>query len=324
MNGKNDYLRDYLGVTAWHKAGYTGSRGLTASGEDFEHVTGTYAHAKQTLGAFHEIAPDRKVVYLSFTDVDNLVDETAKQGVDTMFVSLSARSFDTAKQRKLDEDLPERTTVFVSAGNHDSEYSNAYMRPDRVYGVGAVRLMVSKKTDGVPAPGAELWLSPASYSSESTHVDFGGLTDFIVAGTQTFSGTSCAAPVLCGMAALVNDFFIAKTGKPLTDAAMYRFLKDFSIDVNDDGKDEKTGWGLPILPDPDTINIEAYQEVSDVIYNDDSDINPVHKADVYRAYDLGIMQGHDGYFDPKTPLTREQMASVAVRLYDAILASNKE
>lgn len=329
MIAKNDYIRDYLGVTAWHKAGYTGSRGLTASGEDF--VNGD-SHAKHTLTAFREIAPDRKVVYLRFTDVDNLVKETTEQGVDTMFVSLSSQTFQSNKQKQLDEELPERTMVFVAAGNYDVEKANIYMRPERVYGVGAVKLRVSKMSNGVPADGAEFWLTPASYTSVSELVDFAGITSVRVLENYPFGGTSCATPVLCGMAALVNDFFIAKTGRPLTDEAMYRFLKDHSVDVDEEGKDVKTGWGLPILPVPDSIDIEKYQdytpshdqEVSDVTYKDDEKINHSHKEDVYRAYDLGIMSGHDGFFDPKSPLTREQMASVAVRLYDAILAAKEE
>lgn len=53
-------------------------------------------------------------------------------------------------------------------------------------------------------------------------------------------------------------------------------------------------------------------------YKDDADIHPVHKADVYRARDLGLMIGTGDKFNPVSPLTREQAASIMVRLYDII------
>lgn len=53
-------------------------------------------------------------------------------------------------------------------------------------------------------------------------------------------------------------------------------------------------------------------------YKDDADIHPVHKDDVYRARELGLMSGHDDLFDPTAPLTRQQAASIMVRLYDSL------
>lgn len=53
-------------------------------------------------------------------------------------------------------------------------------------------------------------------------------------------------------------------------------------------------------------------------YRDDADIHPVHKDDVYRARELGIMKGMGDKFNPVSPLTREQAASIMVRLYDSL------
>lgn len=307
MDKRNDYIRDFLGVTAWHKAGYTGRYGLTASGEDFAAAEAPSDHAHETLEAFREIAPDRKVIHLRLSDVGRLIKQTGKRGVDSMYVSLSTQGFPSNLREKIDDQLPKRTTIFVSAGNYQEEKYNHYMKPERVYGVGAVRLTKRNK------------VYVANYTSVSELVDFAGVTDLDLPPDRRISGTSCAAPVLCGMAALVNDFFIQNTGRPLTDGAMYRFLKDHTVDVFEEGKDEKTGWGLPILPPPHTIDTDKYREAEDVTYKDDKNINHSHKGDVYRALDLGLMQGHDGSFEPKEPLTREQMATVAVRLYDKIL-----
>ena len=311
-DSRNDYIRDFLGVTKWHAAGYTGKYGLTASGENFEAATEPSDHAHETLEAFHEIAPDRKVIHIRLSDVGKLIKQTGKRGVDSMYVSLSTQGFPSNLREKIDDQLPKRTTIFVSAGNYGDERYNHYMKPERVYGVGAVRLTKKGK------------VYVANYTSVSELVDFAGITDLDLPPNRKIGGTSCAAPVLCGMAALVNDFFIQHTGRPLSDAAMYRFLKDHTTDVFEEGKDEKTGWGLPILPDPKTIDIDKYREDDDMIYKDDKDINHSHKGDVYRALDLGLMQGSDGSFEPKEPLTREQMATVAVRLYDKIMEKVEE
>lgn len=319
MNTKNNWIRDYLGVTAWHEAGYRGKHGLTANGEDFI-GKGINAHECQTLQAFHEIAPDREVVYLKLSDTDTLLRETAAQGIDTMFVSLSA-NLNYKDGDRLDEELHERTTIFVSAGNDGADKSNKYMTAQRCYGVAAARLLSSELYQGIPIKGADITPMATGYSSVSDLIDFTGVTDLYVDNGHQFGGTSCACPVLCGMAALVNDFFIVHTGSPLTSEAMYRFLKDCSLDLEGNGRDSKNGWGLPLLPPPETIDIFKYQgePMETYRYKDDENINPAHKDDVYRARELGLMAGHDNCFNPKGYLTREQAASLVVRLYDLIM-----
>ena len=36
MSGSNQAALDYLGISAWHEAGYTGRFGLSATGERFD------------------------------------------------------------------------------------------------------------------------------------------------------------------------------------------------------------------------------------------------------------------------------------------------
>ena len=321
MNSKNNWIRGYLGVTAWHKAGYTGARGWTLTAEKIEGA-GKESHARKTLAVLHEIAPDRKVVNGDLTggDVDSLAGLIEYTGADSMYASISWYGGNGAWRREIDSKLPAYCSLFVSAGNHSSDRDNPMMSAERVYGVGAVRLIASESRGGVPVPGSEITPVEAGYTSASDHVDFAGVTDLYIGDNdRIFNGTSCACPVICGMAALVNDRAIERTGRPLDHDMMYRLLRDCARPVNEPGiKDARMGWGLPILPPPKEIDIERYVCMETYKYKDDSSINPAHKADVYRARELGLMSGHDDFFDPTAPLTRQQAASVMVRLYDSL------
>lgn len=314
MNSKNDWIRDYLGVTAWHKAGYTGSRGCTLSGEDYVNST-AQSHPSKTYQAFREIAPDRPVLYCNLRNVDSIAECSA----DSMYVSIEYATNDKPWRQAIDSKLGKRPSIFVSAGNHRGEKENKAMLAQNVYGVGAVRLNASEMSKGVPVPGAVINIRATNYSAPSPYVDFAGVTDLYLDDDRTFGGTSCACPMLCGMAALVNDFFIANTGQALSRDALYQFFKDHAHPQHEGiagTRDNEVGWGLPFLPSPETIDIKRYTQMDK--YKDDADIHPVHKDDVYRARELGLMSGHDDLFDPTAPLTRQQAASIMVRLYDSL------
>lgn len=259
MNNKNNYIRDYLGVTAWHNAGYTGKRVKALTGERLE---GPYAkeHGQHTKLAFHEIAPDAQLTYAPCPTASNTAPEFEKLRGDAcvMFVSLSVQGGGASQYA--DPVIPDDIFISVGAGNYDEDYYNSDMTAKKIYGVGAVDIIWSATRNGEPIPGAKLLVQSASYTSHSEYVDFGCATGLYLPGMiDRFPGTSCAAPALAGMAALVNDFFIDKTGKPLTHQMMYQFFKDYAVDIDAPGKDNLTGWGIPILPHPDEIDVWLYQ-----------------------------------------------------------------
>lgn len=60
---------------------------------------------------------------------------------------------------------------------------------------------------------------------------------------------------MCG---LVQDFFVENAGQKLNHEQLLIFVIDHCVDLDTEGKDVKTGYGLFILPDPDDIDIDRY------------------------------------------------------------------
>ena len=253
MDKRNDRFRDFHGVTAWHKAGYTGRRGLSASGEEF--AKDPYGHPGMTRDAFKEIAPDRDLIFIDWSgkvpaNYEYVAETIAEKGVDSVFMSFIIEGYTADRYDHIFEPVKGFCSLYNSIGNDAGERFSAATRSAYIHGVGAI--IVDSFGN----------IERAGYSSIAEEIDFMAVTDLYIQRTM-FDGTSCSAPVLCGMAALVNDFFIDKTGKPLTNEAMYRFFKDNTVDMERDGHDSYTGWGYVVLPPPETVDIEKYATVEE-------------------------------------------------------------
>jgi N-acetyl-anhydromuramyl-L-alanine amidase AmpD len=277
----NKTLLDFTGVTAWHRAGYRGKGIKTASGEMFsvdaaasygltahapvEGYEGGAAHGFQTAMVFWQVAPDAELYILPYMSnytrgkgwKHRLIDEglpvVKAEGISLMFTSCMGTTDKDAMDAALAM-LP-GFTYFMSSGNDGGGGYNAYLACENIYGVGAYTL-------GGGKPVSE------TYSSVTEYVDFAApagirIPKYGTLSTEAFYGTSCAAPYLAGMCALVQELFIEKTGRPLSRAAMYRFLLDHAVDFGAVGKDEKSGWGAVRLPKPEDVDIGRYAEDED-------------------------------------------------------------
>lgn len=317
MDRRNDPFRDFHGVTAWHKAGYTGRRGLSASGEEF--AKDPYGHAGMTRDAFKEIAPDRDLIYISCSgkvpdNYKRMAEQIKEKGVDSMFMSFRIDGYNPKDYDPIFEPVSDFCSIYNSIGNDAAENFSTATRSAYIHGVGAIML------DSFGH------IERAGYSSIAEEIDFMALTDLYIQRTR-FDGTSCSAPVLCGMAALVNDFFIDKTGKPLTNEAMYRFFKDNTVDMEKTGHDTKTGWGYVVLPPPEAVDIDRYAEIGKTI-EPETDKNEVeeiemgfvdtkgHWAEKYidACVSAGLVNGKDdGLFHPDDNITRAEVCAILAR-----------
>lgn len=341
MLEQNAKIHELTGVSRFHAAGYTGKRVAAATGEringaDFpgkfvKSLVGddsTTYHSRMTASVFFEVAPDAKLYGASssctrnqdgswiFDLYDKLMPEFEKLGVTVMFTSMISGSPGSNYSERVEKFMLENDwfTSFVCAGNDSSDSYNGNMRLPINTGVAAWYLENGK-------------IIPAPYSSEHEEVDFSAPTNIkyedkngnVVSG----SGTSAATPYLCGMAALVQDFFVDKTGRPLKRDALLRFFRDNCVDLETPGHDNKTGCGAVVLPDPAAIDIWKYQDGGEELkvedFKDAAQISKWAKEGIQKCLDAGIMDGvGNGMFDPKGEVTREQLATVAARLMEVL------
>lgn len=341
----NAWLRRVTGVEKFHAAGYFGSRVTAGTGEKVNTESysaggkiipvlgdGTSEHAVQTAAVFFQVAPETTLYSFStntrlaggqkhwdfFSDCVPVIDE---KRISNIFFSRVENNKETIKKHR--EVLKDRPWLkeFWAAGNDGAESYSKLLQIEDVIGVGAAEVLRSSKVIGGPR------VYPAGYTSQTELVDFAapGNPGVNIRATsqsdsaQILAGTSFAAPWLCGMACLVDDFFLDRTGQALSRAAMVRFFKDHCQDIGEAGKDNQSGFGLVVLPDPEEIDIEKYVEVRKMEFADKDRISSWAKDAVEFCTEKGYMQGKsNNNFDPKAPITREEMAVVIQRIVNSL------
>lgn len=353
---KNDQFRQITGVDKFHAAGYYGERTFAATGETWNladynpdglvcspMINDTYSsdHAIQTAATFFQVAPKAHLAMFSLNDEHHSTSgyespfmeqawEIIKElGITSMFISKTGSN----KGKGYKEDwstemqaLPDFCCTF-SAGNDGEGSRGSMLTVPEIYGAG-----------GFIVQNGKLQIAGFSGSSSTKYdVDFCGPASVYYSikpeepkYPALISGTSFSAPWLAGMICLVNDFFIDKTGKPLTREKMTQFLIDCCIDIEEDGLDKRSGYGIPCLPDPKDIDIKKYATLDDDnkeegdtpmnepidIYSDKNEISSWAKDAVNLCTELGLMNGKGDKFAPKDPITREEMAVLTSRILE--------
>ena len=138
--------------------------------------------------------------------------------------------------------------MVFGAGNMDEEGCLNVVKNDVFKAIAAYKLVKGK-------------LKKEYFSSVGEEVDFASLDNLRATwDNKKHTGTSFSAPLFASMVGLVQDFFICNTGKQLPYDKLLEFVKDNCVDIEEEGRDNKTGYGLFILPDPETIDIKKYME----------------------------------------------------------------
>ena len=295
----NEKEFELSGIAAWHSLGYTGKgiRIANMEGTDpslwffngkikdpFGNVSGVGRnyHGHQTADILHQVAPEADIYILSSSGsygknkaegkfIEESIPFMESEGIH--LVNASKGGIDNHILNERIKQAQQHGVTFVaSAGNSDESGVGGYARSGVWIAVGAVHLSAKGK------------ILHANYSSLGEEVDFTQFSGLYVHDARkgyedrTFlvEGTSFSSPMLCSMLALVQQFFLEKAGRALTQNELYEFMKDYSIDLWEPGRDIKSGYGLFMLPnDPNTIDIQKYLG-GDVIID-----NPKHK--IYEA-----------------------------------------
>ena len=235
----------YCGVDRWHKAGITGKGVVVWNMEN-----GKATHGKQTTQRILHSAPDATVINGSLSSVVRnkkivevavTTDDGTRYEVEDFIqkfkIKLVTRSQGGAKSNAglwsdFWKPLKEKYNLifFNSAGNDASDGTNGGLPPDIAIYVAACGLIDGK-------PKRDYWYS--SIGEEVDFIDFRG----------ELSGTSFSSPYLCGKAALL----VQKYGQQITQDEVYEYFKTHAEDLEEEGVDAKSGWGLPIMGDPKTV-----------------------------------------------------------------------
>lgn len=263
-----------LGVKAFHEAGYTGSRVKIMSDEkvyqkDFPNVispkgfqspSGSW-HGTSVMTYLHLIAPDATFIAYPFggsfgpNSYNSPCADYIKSEKVHVFTTSQTGQVNTGKQKAMQDCIDIANTVFCAAAGNEGEKG---LRPESTMptflAIGGVDY---EKNKGLSQ------FERVKYSSIGKDLDYMTIAE-IPTNPELDSGaigTSFCAPVFAGMIGLLQDFFIAKTGQPLSYSKVIEFINDNCVDLQDEGFDIYTGHGLFVLPNPLTIDVKKYATI---------------------------------------------------------------
>lgn len=252
---------EYLGITKFWEAGYTGKNVRIMSDEriikDYKKTDKWKAvicpkgyqanddtHGSSVMHILQEVCPDATFYAYPFdysgtnnNPKSNCAEYIKANNIHIFGTSSLASKMSKGKEKLMQECIDSGCTFFASAGNYGEEIFGE-SKSDKYITIGGVI-----KENGK-------W-KKVYYSSYGEEIDY-------VTISMWGCGTSWDNPTFYGICGLVQDFFIVNAGRALNREELIKFIDDNLIDVEEEGFDVKTGKGLFILPDPSTINIAKY------------------------------------------------------------------
>lgn len=280
---------EFHGIDKWHEMGYTG-KGIT-----FWELEPDDEHGSLVKEIFNLVAPEAEVILSSLStrvkgdeilrcvtgynkklyDIEEFIE---KYNVDIIGASLSSDMPDP-----LNKYLDSLPIIYVgSAGNNGHEGVSGKLKDIGIMS-GAIYLK-----DGE--------VHKERYSAVGDELDFATLHGWP-------EGTSFSSPVLAGMVALILERY-----GDMTQKQVYSLLKDMSIDYGLKGKDDRFGWGVPVLPERISLLEGGYMYPRDV---------EGHWAEkvLKKMIDKEILKGYeDGNVYPDKNITRAELSVILDRL----------
>lgn len=304
---EEDFQRqiEYLNIKKYHDMGYKGKGNVVLIAE----YPGD--HTEMTSGVVGDIAPEATVLESPIsikTSGDKVIEATVKingerldfeQAIDKYNIKVITRSYSgksTNATLNYLKDIQKRKGIifFNSAGNEGANgVTGVWARDDTAIAVGAAYLTI--KGD----------VKLHNYSAQGDELDF---VTFMARGV----GTSAASPALAAQTILLLQRY-----GDFTQAECVEILKSLCIRLPELSNQEQ-GWGLPILPLTDKL------EILEQLRGENMDFKDVEqdrwsKPAIDRCVNEGLLVGfEDGTFRPTEHVTREQFAQILTRILDKI------
>ena len=273
MGYKEDAL-DFLGITAWHKAGYTGKGIKILSDEKVckkvhsdvispAGFSSKRGHGDDVMSHIKLVAPDAEFIAYPFGGQFNdnsykcdSAEYIKEHGVHVFTTSELGQYPSKGKQKAMQDCIDAGCIFFAAAGNINEKGLREESKYEGYLAIGGVKPRYKN--------GKYDWndLYKVNYSSVGEELD-----EVTIAEVLGVSGTSHCAPLRAAMCADVQQFFLEKTGRVLKPIEMNRFVMDNLLDIDIEGFDINTGHGLFRLPKLETIKISDYVgELNEGIY----------------------------------------------------------
>lgn len=301
---EKDFARqiEFLNIKKYHDLGYKG-KGITIL--NAESYPGKDEHGAMTTRVIRDYAPEVTVINSQikgskrdrFITVDNK-NISFEEAIDILNIklitsSLTATGNDETLSYYRDLQKQKGLIFFCAAGNYGADgIWHKWSKDNTAIAVGAAQV----KENGV--------VERMYYSSTGDELDF---MCFMGRGT----GTSAASPALASMVALLLQRY-----GDFNQVECVEILKSIAKDLGDKNK---LGWGLPILPLTDKLEILDKLRGEDMADFKDVEQDRWSKVAIDRCVAEGLIIGfEDGTFRPTEHVTREEMAQILVRILDKI------
>lgn len=256
---------DFLGVTLWHSKGYKGKGIIIVNGENvFEKnnqdvlaplgYASKKGHGDNVLAHIRLVCPEATIVSCpingSFSDkgyTSKGVDYIKSIQAHVYTDSSLGEALNAGEKMALQDIIDSGCIMCIASGNDGDKGLRGESQDDHYWAIGGVKPVYNGKEYDFAN------IKRVTRSSYDKYLDFVTLAEIL-----GVSGTSFCSPVFASMLALVQQAFIEKIGRRLTREEMFNFVKTNCIDTHEEGFDIETGYGLFVLPDPDTIKISDY------------------------------------------------------------------
>ncbi len=323
---------DFLGIKAFHEAGYKG-QGITICSKEnvikniFEDVfciepqetLDKYSqHGTTVMDYIRQVVPEanKLSVETSGTIKNNVLysegmDYLQKNTPDIITTSFFKSSDLKEPKQSLYKKLYDKGCFLCCcAGNEEEDGIVELANGDVWKAIGAC-----KYNKGKP--------KRQNGYSVGTELDFMSFHNLYATwDKKRHKGTSFSAPLFAGMLALVQCFFLKNIGRKLNHEELLNFVKENCIDLEEEGHDYKTGYGLFILPNPKTINVKKYiseyqiEEEEEMRYQKIEEIPEYAKSTIQKLINKKILKGNDNGLDLSEDMIRMFVINDRVGLYE--------